>query len=51
MPDACGKLLDILSVGVDARHFASLTTRIKAGTQLLPPAPIFPRYVEPAEAT
>ena len=49
MPDACAKLLDILGVAKDARDFAALGTRIKGGTQLPPPAPIFPRYVEPKE--
>jgi methionyl-tRNA synthetase len=49
MPDACAKLLDILGVAPDARDFASLGIRIKGGTQLPPPAPIFPRYVEPKE--
>ena len=50
MPDACAKLLDILGIAPDARDFAALATRIKAGTQLPPPAPVFPRYVEPTEA-
>ena len=49
MPDACAKLLDILGVAPDARDFAALGTRIRGGTQLPPPAPIFPRYVEPKE--
>ncbi len=49
MPDACAKLLDILGIAPDARDFAALGTRIKGGTQLPPPAPIFPRYVEPKE--
>jgi len=49
MPDACAKLLDILGVAPDARDFAALGTRIKGGTQLPPPTPIFPRYVEPKE--
>ena len=49
MPDACAKLLDILGVAKDARDFAALGTRIKGGSQLPPPAPIFPRYVEPTE--
>ncbi len=49
MPDAAGKLLDILGVAKDARNFASFAARIKAGTQLPPPAPIFPRYVEPTD--
>lgn len=51
MPDACAKLLDILGIAPDARDFAALGTRIKGGTQLPPPGPIFPRYVEPKEDT
>ena len=31
----------------DARDFAALGTRIKAGTTLPPPVGVFPRYVEP----
>jgi methionyl-tRNA synthetase len=49
MPDAMEKMLDILAIAPDERKFAALATRIKAGTQLPPPAPIFPRYVEPTE--
>ena len=49
IPEAAGKLLDILGIGQDARNFAALATRIKAGSQLPPPAPVFPRYVEPAD--
>ncbi|MCF2523615.1 methionine--tRNA ligase [Bradyrhizobium sp. G127] len=49
MPDACAKLLDILGIAPDARDFAALATRIKGGTQLPPPAPVFPRYVEPKD--
>ncbi len=51
MPDAMAKLLDILGVPSDVRDFAALATRIKPGIQLPPPAPIFPRYIEPAETT
>jgi methionyl-tRNA synthetase len=51
MPEACAKLLDILGITPDARDFAALATRIKGGTQLPPPAPIFPRYIEPTETT
>ncbi len=51
MPDAAKKLLDILGVDTNARDFASFSSRIKAGSQLPPPMPIFPRYVEPSEAT
>jgi methionyl-tRNA synthetase len=49
MPDACAKLLDILGIAPDARDFAALATRIKGGTQLPPPAPVFPRYIEPKD--
>ena len=47
MPEAAGKLLDLLGAAPDARDFAALATRIKAGTQLPPPSAVFPRYVEP----
>ena len=49
IPEAAGKLLDILGIGQGERDFASLANRIKAGTQLPPPAPVFPRYVEPTD--
>ncbi|MBI3700448.1 MAG: methionine--tRNA ligase [Afipia sp.] len=49
MPDAAKTLLDILGVENDKRDFAALATRIVAGTQLPPPAPIFPRYIEPTD--
>jgi methionyl-tRNA synthetase len=47
MPDASSKLLDSLGVPRDARDFAALGTRIKAGATLPPPVGVFPRYVEP----
>ena len=47
MPDASSKLLDSLGVPQDARDFAALGTRIKAGETLPPPVGVFPRYVEP----
>jgi methionyl-tRNA synthetase len=47
MPDASSKLLDSLGVPQDARDFAALSTRIKAGATLPPPVGVFPRYVEP----
>ncbi|MEH2546687.1 methionyl-tRNA synthetase [Bradyrhizobium sp. AZCC 2262] len=47
MPDASSKLLDSLGVPQDARDFAALGTRIKAGAALPPPVGVFPRYVEP----
>src|ERR1700712_4735648 len=47
MPAASSKLLDSLGVPQDARDFAALGTRIKAGTALSAPVGVFPRYVEP----
>jgi methionyl-tRNA synthetase len=47
MPDASSKLLDSLGVALDARDFAALSTRIKAGATLPAPVGVFPRYVEP----
>jgi methionyl-tRNA synthetase len=48
MPDAAGKLLDLLAVPNDARTFAQLggKTRLAGGVNLPPPSAIFPRYVE-----
>jgi methionyl-tRNA synthetase len=50
MPAASSKMLDILGISDEAtsRHFAALATRIKPGTVLPAPAPVFPRYIEPA---
>jgi methionyl-tRNA synthetase len=52
MPEACAKLLYILGVPEDVnfRNFAALDHRIKPGTALPPPAPVFPRYIEPSAA-
>ncbi len=49
MPQASGKLLDILGIPdeVDFRNFAALARRIKPGSVLPAPAPVFPRYIEP----
>jgi len=53
IPTAAGKLLDLLGVPLDERDFAKLGSafrgghRIAAGAKLPPPAPVFPRYVEP----
>jgi methionyl-tRNA synthetase len=49
MPDASAKLLDSLGIPADQRDFAQLggAVRIAPGTQLPPPAPVFPRYIEP----
>jgi methionyl-tRNA synthetase len=48
IPSSAAKLLDILAIPADQRDFAALPNRIKSGTQMPPPAPVFPRYVEPA---
>ncbi|MBO1267007.1 methionine--tRNA ligase [Arthrobacter cavernae] len=51
MPAASAKLLDVLGQPEgDARQFAAIATPIVAGTELPAPAPVFPRYEEPAEA-
>jgi len=48
IPESAGRLLDLLGVPVDCRTFAHTNAgyRVEAGTQLPPPQPIFPRYVE-----
>ncbi len=50
IPAASAKMLDILGIPAEAssRDFAALGTRIKPGTVLPAPAPVFPRYIEPA---
>jgi methionyl-tRNA synthetase len=52
MPESSAKLLDSLGIPQDARDFAAVggATRIKPGTVLPPPVPVFPRYVEPSAA-
>ena len=49
MPSSAAKLLDLLAIPATERSFAELdgTKRIASGQQLPPPAPVFPRYVEP----
>ena len=50
VPASAGKLLDILGVAPGDRQFNRLGAagpRLAAGTTLPPPAPVFPRYVEP----
>ncbi len=49
MPESCAKILDILGIAPEARDFAALAIRIEGGSQLPPPAPVFPRYVEPKD--
>jgi methionyl-tRNA synthetase len=48
MPNSAARLLDLLAVPAEQRDFSALgASRIKAGVQLPPPVPVFPRYVEP----
>jgi methionyl-tRNA synthetase len=53
IPTLAPKLLDLLAIPAGERDFAALggARRIAPGTQLPPPAPVFPRYVEPEAAT
>jgi methionyl-tRNA synthetase len=48
VPAAAERLLDLLAVGPSERQFAALGAagRLKAGTVLPGPEPIFPRHVE-----
>jgi len=50
MPASSAKLLDILGVPANARQFSEIGggKRIAPGSTLPAPAPVFPRYVEPA---
>jgi methionyl-tRNA synthetase len=50
-PGSAAKLLDQLGVPKDARDFAKLgpKDRLKPGTVLPPPQPVFPRYIEVAQ--
>jgi methionyl-tRNA synthetase len=51
MPGSAAKLLDVLGQPEgEARQFTALGTPIAPGTQLPAPAPVFPRYEEPAGA-
>ncbi len=49
MPESAGKLLDLIAIPADKRHFAALgdAGRLVAGTPLEAPKPVFPRYVAP----
>ncbi len=46
VPASATKLLDALAVPSDQRTFATLGNRLTSGTDLPPPTPIFPRFVE-----
>jgi methionyl-tRNA synthetase len=50
IPQSAAKLLDLLAVPAGEREFALLggEKRIAAGSKLPAPAPVFPRYIEPA---
>lgn len=51
MPTASAALLDTLGQPEGAaRQFAAISTPLAAGTLLPAPAPVFPKYEEPAEA-
>jgi methionyl-tRNA synthetase len=52
MPESAAKLLDSLGIPEDVRDFAALggVARIKPGTALPAPTPVFPRYIEPPPA-
>jgi methionyl-tRNA synthetase len=50
VPKAAEELLDLLAVPPDERAFTNLAVRLKAGSKLAAPKPIFPRYIEPEEA-
>lgn len=52
MPDSAGKILDQLLVPADQRNLDQIGAagRLKAGTPIAAPQPIFPRYVEAEQA-
>ncbi|MEQ9144746.1 MAG: methionine--tRNA ligase [Parvibaculaceae bacterium] len=52
VPAGASKLLDVLAVPEDERTFAFCGPehRLKAGTELPKPEPVFPRFVEPESA-
>jgi methionyl-tRNA synthetase len=49
VPSSAAKLLELLAVRPEECGFSELngTKRIAPGSKLPPPAPVFPRYVEP----
>ena len=50
MPEASGKLLDLLAIPPAERSFASLERALPAGSALPSPVGVFPRHVEPEAA-
>lgn len=53
MPELAGKLLDLLAIEESQRSFASLAaaSRLSPGALIPEPQGVFPRYVDPSEAT
>jgi methionyl-tRNA synthetase len=51
IPSSAAKLLDLLNIPADQRAFDALGAKhqLASGTKIVPPTPIFPRYVEPKE--
>jgi methionyl-tRNA synthetase len=49
IPEAASRFLDLIGVPADQRDFSTLggSGRLAPGGALPPPAPVFPRYVEP----
>ena len=50
VPQSAAKLLDVLAIPADQRSFDSMGKRLISGVSLPTPTPIFPRFVEEAEA-
>jgi methionyl-tRNA synthetase len=50
MPEASGKMLDLLAISPTDRSFASLERALPAGSRLPSPVGVFPRHVEPEAA-
>ncbi|MGE3246793.1 MAG: methionine--tRNA ligase [Beijerinckiaceae bacterium] len=52
IPSAAGKLLDLVGAPAGGRNFAHAVPdhALQGGSALPPPAPVFPRYIEPEQA-
>lgn len=46
VPDSAARLLDLIEVAPDKRHFADLSVRLADGIVIGQPSGVFPRYVE-----
>ena len=46
MPESCNKLLDLLAVPEEKRHFQVTEAALVPGTELPSPQGVFPRYIE-----